>query len=70
MTKPTILAVDDDLEVSAAITRDLSYATEYRVMRTTSGPQAISRGRDGIRFRLVLLSVLRGRRLRSSRWVR
>ncbi len=43
MTKPTILAVDDDLEVSAAITRDLSarYATEYRVVRTTSGPQAL-----------------------------
>ena len=43
MTKPTILAVDDDLEVSAAITRDLSarYATEYRVVRATSGPEAL-----------------------------
>jgi thioredoxin reductase (NADPH) len=43
MTKPTILAVDDDLEVSAAITRDLSarYATEYRVVRATSGPEAM-----------------------------
>ena len=43
MTKPTILAVDDDLEVSAAITRDLSarYATKYRVVRATSRSEAL-----------------------------
>ena len=40
MSKPTILAVDDDPDVSAAITRDLRgrYATGYRIVRATSGP--------------------------------
>ena len=44
MSKPTILTVDDDAQVSAAIARDLSgrYAGEYRVVRTTSGAQALS----------------------------
>lgn len=44
MSKPTILTVDDDAQVSAAIARDLSrrYAAEYRVVRTTSGEQALS----------------------------
>ncbi len=44
MSKPTILTVDDDAQVSAAIARDLSsrYASEYRVVRTTSGAQALS----------------------------
>ena len=43
MSKPTILAVDDDPDVSAAITRDLRgrYATDYRVVRATSGPEAL-----------------------------
>ena len=42
MSKPTILAVDDDPDVSAAITRDLRgrYATGYRIVRATSGPKA------------------------------
>ena len=44
MSKPTILTVDDDAQVSAAIARDLSrrYGSEYRVVRTTSGDQALS----------------------------
>jgi thioredoxin reductase (NADPH) len=44
MTKPTILAVDDDPEVAAAITRDLRsrYGADYRVVRTTSGPEALA----------------------------
>ena len=44
MAKPTILAVDDDPEVAAAITRDLRsrYGADYRVVRTTSGPEALA----------------------------
>ena len=44
MSKPTILTVDDDAQVSAAIARDLSsrYGSEYRVVRATSGAQALS----------------------------
>ena len=43
MSKPTILAVDDDPDVSAAITRDLRgrYATDYRIVGATSGPEAL-----------------------------
>jgi len=44
MSKPTILAVDDDQEVAAAITRDLRsrYGADYRVVRTMSGPEALA----------------------------
>src|SRR5918997_6918206 len=44
MSKPTILTVDDDPQVSAAIARDLSrrFGGEYRVVRATSGEQALS----------------------------
>jgi thioredoxin reductase (NADPH) len=43
MTKPTILTVDDDPAVSAAIARDLRsrYGHDYRVIRATSGAQAL-----------------------------
>ena len=43
MTKPTILTVDDDPSVSASIARDLRsrYGHEYRVIRATSGAQAL-----------------------------
>jgi thioredoxin reductase (NADPH) len=43
MTKPTILTVDDDPLVSAAITRDLvnQYGTDYRVIRASSGREAL-----------------------------
>ncbi len=43
MSKPTILAVDDDPDVSAAIARDLRgrYATDYRIVGATSGPEAL-----------------------------
>ena len=43
MTKPTILTVDDDPLVSAAITRDLAsrYGADYRVVGVTSGPEAL-----------------------------
>ena len=42
--KPTILTVDDDPMVSAAISRDLRtrYGSGYRVVGTTSGEQALS----------------------------
>jgi thioredoxin reductase (NADPH) len=44
MGKPVILTVDDDLLVSAAITRDLSreYGADYRVISAQSGSQALS----------------------------
>jgi thioredoxin reductase (NADPH) len=44
MSKPTILTVDDDPQVSAAIARDLSrrFGSDYRVVRATSGEQALS----------------------------
>jgi len=37
MSRPTVLTVDDDPQVSAAITRDLlsRYGSDYRVVRTT-----------------------------------
>ena len=43
MSKPTILTVDDDLMVSAAITRDLRsrYGADYRIVRATSGAEAL-----------------------------
>jgi thioredoxin reductase (NADPH) len=43
MSKPTILTVDDDRMVSAAITRDLRrrYGADYRIVRATSGPEAL-----------------------------
>ena len=44
MSRPAILTVDDDPQVSAAITRDLvtQYGAEYRVIRASSGPEALS----------------------------
>jgi thioredoxin reductase (NADPH) len=44
MGRPTILTVDDDPLVSAAITRDLSqqYGADYRVVAARSGSQALS----------------------------
>ena len=43
MTRPTILTVDDDAQVSAAITRDLQtrYGEDYRVIGVTSGADAL-----------------------------
>jgi thioredoxin reductase (NADPH) len=44
MTKPTILTVDDDRLVAAAITRDLTgqYGEHYRIVSTTSGAEALT----------------------------
>ena len=44
MSKPTILTVDDDPLVSAAITRDLAgqYGSAYRIVRAASGPKALA----------------------------
>ncbi len=44
MSKPAILTVDDDAEVSAAITRDLRsrYGADYRVVSARSGADALS----------------------------
>lgn len=43
MAKPAILAVDDDPAVVAAVVRDLRtrYGEDYRVLRATSGPEAL-----------------------------
>ncbi|HET8604483.1 MAG TPA: FAD-dependent oxidoreductase [Marmoricola sp.] len=43
MTKPAILTVDDDPEVSAAIGRDLRarYGADYRILRASSGAEAL-----------------------------
>jgi thioredoxin reductase (NADPH) len=43
MSRPTILTVDDDPQVSAALTRDLKrrYGSEYRVLSATSASQAL-----------------------------
>jgi thioredoxin reductase (NADPH) len=44
MSKPTILTVDDDAMVSAAITRDLTsqYGEDYRIVSATSGADALA----------------------------
>ena len=44
MAKAIILTVDDDPAVSQAITRDLRrrYAEDYRIVRSTSGAEALS----------------------------
>ena len=58
--KPTILTIDDDPAVSAAITRDLRarYAAEFRVVGTTSGEQALSvLGEIALRDEAVALVV-------------
>ena len=43
MAKPAILAVDDDAAVVAAVVRDLRqrYGQDYRVLRATSGQEAL-----------------------------
>ena len=42
MSRPTVLTVDDDPQVSAALARDLKrrYGAEYRVLAATSAAQA------------------------------
>ena len=44
MSKPVILAVDDDPMVAAAIVRDLHgrFSTDYQIVRATSGPEALA----------------------------
>lgn len=43
MTKPSILTVDDDPQVSAAVARDLRsrYGPEFRILRASSGAEAL-----------------------------
>ncbi|WP_299169126.1 FAD-dependent oxidoreductase [uncultured Arthrobacter sp.] len=43
MTKPSILTVDDDPQVSAAVARDLRsrYGPEFRILRASSGTEAL-----------------------------
>ncbi|HET6974959.1 MAG TPA: FAD-dependent oxidoreductase [Pyrinomonadaceae bacterium] len=43
MAKPVLLTVDDDREVLRAVERDLrrKYASDYRVLRAGSGPEAL-----------------------------
>jgi len=48
VARPVILTVDDDPEVLAAIDRDLRqrYRTDYRVLRATSGDEALATARQ------------------------
>ena len=48
MTKPVILAVDDDRQVLNAIERDLrqKYRDDYRVIAAQSGEQALEAARE------------------------
>ena len=43
MTKPTLLAVDDDPQVLAAVSRDLRsyYGGDYRIVSASSGDEAL-----------------------------
>lgn len=43
MSKPTILVVDDDPQVLAAVSRDLRnrYASDYRILRASSGGEGV-----------------------------
>ena len=43
MSKPAIVAVDDDPQVLAAVSRDLRrhYGESYRILRASSGPEAL-----------------------------
>jgi len=55
VTKPVILAIDDDASVLGAIERDLRqhYRSDYRVMRAASGAEGLSRpGRTVFTVRL------------------
>jgi thioredoxin reductase (NADPH) len=44
VSKPVILAVDDEPTVAAAIARDLQgrYSADYQIVRATSGPEALA----------------------------
>ena len=60
MSKPAILAVDDDAGVSRAIARDLRarYGADYQVIRATSGSEALeAMGQLALRDRPVALVV-------------
>ena len=43
MAKPALLTVDDDLDVLRSVERDLrkKYGSEYRILRASSGPEAL-----------------------------
>src|SRR3954470_9732912 len=60
MTRPVVLAVDDDADVLRAVERDLrkQYGARYRVMSADSGPAALDiLKRLGQRFEPVALLV-------------
>jgi thioredoxin reductase (NADPH) len=59
MTKPALLAVDDDIEVLHAMERDLQsrYAESYRVIRADSGGTALE-ALKGLKKRNVPVSLL------------
>ena len=48
MGKPVLLSVDDDPGVSRAVARDLrrKYGEDYRVLRASSGPEALDALRE------------------------
>src|SRR4029450_5227796 len=70
MSKPTILTVDDDPQVAAAIGRDLAgqYGAEYRAVQATSGTEGLMvvarrpRGAEAGGWRWCAALARRGRR--------
>ena len=50
MTRPAIVTVDDDQQVSAALARDLRrrYGRDYRLVRASSGDEALSWVRETV----------------------
>ena len=59
MKKPLILAVDDDAQVLAAITRDLrqEFRQSYRILGASSGPEALAT-LDALRTRAEPLALV------------
>jgi len=65
MAKPIILTVDDDMSVSQAITRDLRsrYADRYRIIRATSGAEALESLEELARRDLKVALILSDHRM-------
>jgi thioredoxin reductase (NADPH) len=65
VSRPIILTVDDDVTVSQAISRDLRsrYADRYRIVRATSGAEALASVDELVRRDLPIALVLSDHRM-------
>lgn len=65
MARPVILTVDDDVSVSQAVARDLRtrYAERYRIIRATSGAEALATLDELVRRDLPVALVLSDHRM-------